>query len=150
MMIETTGERQRQGVIASLPDRPLLSAAVWRGADLGQVEPSLREERLGITDQAAVWIVRVLDDGRAATYLVIDGTDRIFVVETDGQTVLVGGAPAENRERTWPPTGVQDVPMPEGPTGLVAKAPLAAARSLDKGARIVVGWNVEDGRALSN
>ena len=109
-------------VIASLPDRPLLSAAVWRGADLGQVEPSLREERLGITDQAAVWIVRVLDDGRAATYLVIDGTDRIYVVETDGQTVLVGGAPAENRERTWPPTGVQDVPMPEGASGFVAKA----------------------------
>jgi hypothetical protein len=109
-------------VIASLPDRPLLSAAVWRGADLGQVEPSLREERLGITDQAAVWIVRLLDDGRAATYLVIDGTDRIYVVETDGQTVLVGGVPAENRERTWPPTGVQDVPMPERPTGLVGKA----------------------------
>jgi hypothetical protein len=109
-------------VIAALPDRPLLSAAVWRGADLGQVEPSLREERLGITDQAAVWIVRVLDDGRAATYLVIDGTDRTYVMETDGQTVLVGGAPAENRERTWPPTGVQDVPMPEGPSGLVSKA----------------------------
>ena len=109
-------------VIAALPDRPLLSAAVWRGADLGQVEPSLREERLGITDEAAVWIVRVLEEGRAATYLVIDGTDRMYLVETDGQTVLVGGAPAENPERTWPPTGVLDVPMPEGATGLVAKA----------------------------
>ena len=43
-------------------------------------------------------------------------------METDGQTVLVGGAPAGNPERSWPPTGVLDVPMPEGPSGLVAKA----------------------------
>jgi hypothetical protein len=109
-------------VLAALPDRPLLSGAVWRGVDLGQVEPSLREARPGITDQDQVWVVRVLESGKAATYLVIDGTDRIYRVETDGQTVRVGGSPPEDAERTWPPAGVLDVPMPEDASRVVAKA----------------------------
>lgn len=107
---------------AALPDSPILSAAVWRGIDVQRVEPALREGRAGITDQDAVWVVRVLEDGRAVTYLVVNGTDRIYLVETDGRTVQVAGKPPDDPERTWPPTGVLDVPMPEGPTGLVAKA----------------------------
>ncbi len=107
---------------AALPDSPILSAAAWLGIDAQRVEPALRDGRAGITDEDAVWVVRVLEDGRAVIYLVVDGTDRIYRVETDGQTVLVGGKPPEDPERTWPPAGVLDVPMPEGASGLVAKA----------------------------
>lgn len=102
-------------------ESPILSVVGYRGEGVAAIEPSLREDRPGITDQDAVWVVRVLDEGRAITYLVVDEADRVYLVETDGRTVLVGGTPAGDPERAWPPDGVLDVPLPEGDTDLTLR-----------------------------
>jgi len=76
------------------PESSILSIAVYKGVDVGWIEPSLRKSRPGITDQAAIWVVRVLEGERAVTYLVVDGTDRIFEMTSDGKAVDVSGQAA--------------------------------------------------------
>ncbi len=108
--------------ITATTEAAILSSAAYRAWELMEIEPSLRDGRPGITDEPILWSVQVLEDERAATYVVVDGTDRVYRVETDGQTVQVGGTPLEDPARSWPPEGVLDVPMPEGGTGLTPKA----------------------------
>jgi hypothetical protein len=129
-------------------EAPILSAAGYRGDGLSAIEPSLRENRPGITDQEAVWAIRLLDGGRAITYLVVDGTERVYLVETDGRTVLVGGDPSEDPMRSWPPPGVLDVPMPKGDTGLAPRAGVVDRTGLLLEARAAghadPGWPLND------
>lgn len=101
---------------------PILSATAYQTEEYVKVEPSLRDGRPGITDEPIVWSVRILEEERVVTYLVVDGTDRVYRVERDGQTVQVGGSPPQDPDRPWPPAGVEDVPLPRLPTGLAAKA----------------------------
>jgi hypothetical protein len=108
--------------VAAAVDGPILSAAAYRASELVMIEPSLRDGRPGITDEPVVWVVRVLQDQRAVTYLVVDGTDRVHRVEPDGQAVQVGGSPRQDPKRTWPPAGVIDVPLPNVTVGTISNA----------------------------
>ncbi len=111
----------RRAVAAASPEGQILSASAYSPAALAEVEPSLREERPGITDEAVVWSVRVLEGDRAITYLVVDRTERVYQLAADGRAVQVGGEPPGTGGK-WPPEGVVDVPMPVASTGFTPKA----------------------------
>ena len=64
----------------------------------------------------------MLEDGIAVTYIVVDGSDRIYRVEIDGATTLVAGVPPDDHAQAWPPAGVIDVSLRNGSTDTVTKA----------------------------
>lgn len=74
------------------PQSQILSmTAVDAATDLPTFEPSLKVSGDGLLVQGTVWIVRVLETDRISTYLVDDGTDRIFEMNPDNHPVQVGG-----------------------------------------------------------
>jgi hypothetical protein len=110
-----------QSVSSAVPEGRLLSATATVPGVLERVEPSLGEGRPGVTDESVVWSVRVLEGDRSVTYIVPDGTERVYRIETDGRAVQVGGAlPAD--QRPWPPKGVTEVVFPQLSTGHTTKA----------------------------
>ncbi len=111
-----------ESAVSTAAGGPILSATAYTTEEYVKVEPSLRDGRPGLTDERIVWSVRVLEEERVVTYLVVDGTDRVYRVERDGQTVQVGGSPPQDPDRPWPPAGGVDVPLQRLPTGFVAKA----------------------------
>ncbi len=104
------------------PGRPVLSVHAQRAWELVKVEPSLSDGRPGITDEPVLWSARVLEDGIAVTYIVVNGSDRIYRVEIDGTTTLVAGVPPNDHAQAWPPAGVIDVSLRNGSTDTVTKA----------------------------
>jgi hypothetical protein len=63
--------------------------------DLTIIEPSLTVTGDGLLVQSIVWVVRVLESDRIATYLVVDGSDAIYEMNPDNQAVQVGGTLSE-------------------------------------------------------
>jgi hypothetical protein len=82
-----------EAIIANeAPQSPILSmAAVDAPGDLATIEPSLKVTGDSLLVQSIVWAVRVLETDRISTYLVVDGTDRIYEMNPDNHAVQVGG-----------------------------------------------------------
>jgi hypothetical protein len=104
-----------EAIIANeAPQSPILSIQVVHDpADLASIEPSLASGQHGIIEQPTVWIVRVLESGRATTYVVVDGTGEIYELTPEGDAVLVGGPATPSlaslspspSAAPWPPAG---------------------------------------------
>ena len=94
-------------IAAETPDSAVLSVVTVDGPlGLRSVEPSLGTGRRGLIDQPVLWVVRVLESGRLATYIVVDGSDAIYEMTEDGDALPVGGSlgpPAS--VAPWPPAG---------------------------------------------
>jgi hypothetical protein len=70
-------------------NRTVLSVNVVDGTDeLPQLEPSLRDNGTW-SGEKAIWVIRTLVDGRVATDLVIDGSERVYEMQPDGTATLV-------------------------------------------------------------
>lgn len=112
-----------EAIIATeAPQAPILSMVVVDPAtDFVMIEPSLTYTGDGSLIRSTVWVVRVLETDRIATYIVHDGTDRIYEMSTDNRAVQVGGtipgARATPSIGPWPPAGAQVVALtsPVGP-----------------------------------
>ena len=118
------------------PDSPLLSMAIVDGATgLARIEPALGTGRRGLIDQAALWIVRVLESERISTYAVVDGTNAIYELTEDGDAVPVGGSvgpPASTA--AWPPAGSIVIALT---SFVVAGQPPAQVAVVDESGRLV-------------
>jgi hypothetical protein len=103
-------------VATETPASPILSMTVVDGATgLAAVEPSLGTGQAGLIDQARLWVVRVLEGDRVVTYVVIDGSDAIYELNSDGDAILVGGTPptseATGSPAPWPPAGARVIAL---------------------------------------
>jgi len=74
------------------PQAPILSIVVVDPTtDLATIEPSLIDTGDGSLLGFTLWVVRVLASDRIATYIVHDGTDRIYEMNQTNHAVQVGG-----------------------------------------------------------
>ena len=91
---------------AEAPGSPELSMVIVGGTSLKSIEPSVGTSAAALTDHPVVWIARLLESDRIATYLVVDGTDAIFEIRTDGAVIQVGGSLGSPPPAPpWPPAG---------------------------------------------
>jgi hypothetical protein len=97
-------------VLEVAPASSILSATTVTGGRLAEVEPVFRtRDEYGLTDEAGVWIVRVVASGDPVSYLVVDGTHRIYGMTPDGRVDFLGEAGTGD---TWPPAGATIVEVP--------------------------------------
>ena len=82
-----------EAIVANVAQQgPILSIVVVDpSTDLSMVEPSLTVKGDGTLVRSTVWVVRVLETDRVATYIVADGTDTIYEMNPDNRPVQVGG-----------------------------------------------------------
>lgn len=105
------------------------------GTALKSIEPSVGTSAAAVTGQPVVWVVRVLESDRISTYLVVDGTDAIFEMRTDGAVVQVGGSlGSPPPAASWPPVGSSAVVQLRSPGG--AYRPPVQVAVIDRSARL--------------
>ena len=117
-----------EAIVANVAQQgPILSIVVVDpSTDLSMVEPSLTVKGDGTLVRSTVWVVRVLETDRVATYIVADGTDTIYEMNPDNRPVQVGGkTPGASAE----PVGAdgRDYELDCGPLSPDACAAKAAA-----------------------
>jgi hypothetical protein len=98
------------------PQAPILSMVVLDpSAGIPTIEPSLTAKGDRSLVRSTVWIVRVLETDRIATYIVVDGTDRIYEMNPDNQAIQVGGTPSGATPAPstgqWPPTDARVITL---------------------------------------
>ena len=79
------------------PQSPILSMVVIDGNDerLTELEPTLADGQGRLIERPVLWVVRVLESEWMVTYIVVDGTDAIYEMTSEGQAVQVGGSTGE-------------------------------------------------------
>lgn len=113
-------EQIRQIVADESPDGTILSITTVDGrTGLVEFEPTLDGDPRYV-DAPIVWIVRVLETDRLATYLIVDGTDSIAEMNPRSRAIDVGGQPA--------PSASSDVVPPEGVVRVTLTSPVGSGR----------------------
>lgn len=114
------------------PESTILSAITIPGGRLPEFEPAIRtHNEYSLTGESGVWIVRVVVGGQPVTYLVVDGTRRVYLMTPDGRVDLIGdpATSSSGPQETWPPAGATMVNVPGVEVAVVdASGRLRAAR----------------------
>lgn len=99
---------------AAAPDWPVLSSMTVPGSRLSAIEPTLASrDEFGLTQERAVWVVRVVVNGKPATYLVVDGTLEAYMIAADGRAQQARKfSPGVRLTDPWPPEGASIVFLP--------------------------------------
>ncbi len=92
------------------PQSPILSMVIIDGNDarLTELEPTLaKAAQVRLIKLPILWVVRVLESERATTYIVVDGTDAIYEMNSEGEPIHVGGTTGDPEVTLgpWPPDG---------------------------------------------
>lgn len=99
---------------AAAPGWPVLSSMTVPGGRLSAIEPTLAtHDEFGLTQEQAVWVVRVVVNGEPATYLVVDGTLEAYMIAADGRAQQARKlSPGVRLTDPWPPEGASIVNLP--------------------------------------
>ena len=73
------------------PESTILSAITVPGGRLPEFEPVIRtHNEYSLTGESGVWIVRMVVGGQPETYLVVDGTRRVYRMTPDRRVEVIG------------------------------------------------------------
>jgi hypothetical protein len=120
--------------------------------DVTTIEPSLASTGDGSLVRTTVWVVRVLETDRIATYIVVDGSDTIYEMNADNHAIQVGGTPPGATPAPsigqWPPADARVVAL-TSPVG--AGKPAVQVAIVDESGRLasVAETGAVDPRTLS-
>jgi hypothetical protein len=101
-------------VLEFAPQATILSALTVTGDDLADTEPAFRtRDEYRLTDEAGVWIVKVVVDGSPVTFFVVDGTLEAYMMAADGRAQQARPfSPGVRFTDPWPPSGAAIVDVP--------------------------------------
>ncbi len=97
------------------PESTILSAITVPGGRLPEFEPVIRtHNEYSLTGESGVWIVRMVVGGQPETYLVVDGTRRVYRMTPDRRVEVIGDPATSSAgpEGAWPPPDATMVDEP--------------------------------------